>query len=59
MIKIVLHCLPTELDQVAWIIDQLKRSSRFIDPQNFILDFTLNVSNEDIKYPLNKQGVIQ
>ena len=40
MIKIVLHCLPNELDQVGWIIDQLKRSSRFIDPQKFILDFT-------------------
>ncbi len=50
MIRIVLHCLPTELDQVAWIIDQLKRSSRFIDPQNFILDFTLNVSDEDINW---------
>lgn len=58
MIKIVLHCLPTELDQVAWIIDQLKRSSRFVDPQNFILDFTLNISNEDIDWDnslLNKE----
>ena len=58
MIKIVLHCLPTELDQVAWIIDQLKRSSRFIDPQNFILDFTLNISDEDIDWGdsrLNKE----
>ena len=25
MIKIVLHCLPNELDQVGWILDQLKR----------------------------------
>ena len=50
MIKIVLHCLPNELDQVAWIIDQLKRSSRFINPSNFILDFTLNVSSEDINW---------
>ena len=58
MIKIVLHCLPTELDQVTWIIDQLKRSSHFIDPQNFILDFTLNVSDEDINWGnslLNKE----
>jgi len=50
MIKIVLHCLPNELDQVAWIIDQLKRSSRFVDPSNFILDFTLNISNEDVNW---------
>ena len=50
MIKIVLHCLPNELDQVAWIIDQLKRSSRFIDPSNFILDFTLNVSSKDVNW---------
>ena len=47
MIKIVLHCLPNELDQVSWIVDQLKRSSRFIDAKKFILDFTLNVSSED------------
>ena len=62
MIKIVLHCLPTELDQVAWIIDQLKRSSRFIDPQNFILDFTLNISDEDIDWDnslLNKEYCIE
>ena len=50
MIKIVLHCLPTELDQVMWIVDQLKRSSLFIDPKNFILDFTLNVSDNDIDW---------
>ena len=50
MIKIVLHCLPNELDQVMWIIDQLKRCSRFVDPQNFILDFTLNISDEDINW---------
>ena len=43
MIKIVLHCLPNELDQVTWIIDQLKRSSRFIDPSNFILDFAAGI----------------
>ena len=47
MIKIVLHSLPNEIDQVAWIVDQLVRSSRFINPKGFILDFTLNVSNED------------
>ena len=47
MIQIVLHCLPHELDQVMWIIDQLKRSSRFVNSQNFILDFTLNVSDKD------------
>ena len=54
MIKIVLHCLPTELDQVMWIIDQLKRSSRFIDPKKFILDFNLNISNEDIDWDKSK-----
>ena len=62
MIKIVLHCLPTELDQVMWIIDQLKRSSRFIDPKNFILDFTLNISNDDIdwnKSQLSKEYCIK
>ena len=50
MIKIVLHCLPNELDQVSWIIDQLRRSSKFVDPSKFILDFTLNVSAEDINW---------
>jgi hypothetical protein len=62
MIKIVLHCLPTELDQVMWIIDQLKRSSRFTDPKDFILDFTLNVSDEDInwnKSALSKEYCIE
>ena len=62
MIKIVLHCLPTELDQVTWVIDQLKRSSRFIGPQNFILDFTLNVSDEDINWGnslLNKEYCVE
>ena len=48
--KIVLHCLPHELDQVMWIMDQLIRSSRYIDPKNYILDFTLNVSDEDINW---------
>ena len=58
MIKIVLHCLPNELDQVAWIVDQFKRSARFIDPNKFILDFTLNVSDEDVNWEksiLNKK----
>ena len=50
MIQIVLHCLPNELDQIGWIVDQLKRSSRFVDPNNFILDFTLNVSDEDVDW---------
>jgi len=62
MIKIVLHCLPNELDQVMWIIDQLKRSSRFVDPQKFILDFTLNISDEDIDWDrslLNKKYCIE
>jgi len=47
MIKIVLHCLPNELDQVMWVVDQLKRSSQYINPKNYVLDFTLNLSNED------------
>jgi len=62
MIKIVLHCLPTELDQVIWVVDQLKRSSRFINPKNFILDFTLNVSDEDIDWDkslLNKEYCVE
>jgi len=50
MIQIVLHCLPNELDQIGWIVDQLKRSSRFVNPNNFILDFTLNVSDEDVNW---------
>ena len=50
MIKIVLHCLPNEIDQVSWIIDQLRRSSKFVDPSKFILDFTLNISAEDINW---------
>ena len=41
MIKIVLHSLPNEIDQVTWIVDQLVRGSRFVSPKNFILDFTL------------------
>jgi len=62
MIKIVLHCLPTELDQVIWVVDQLKRSSRFINHKNFILDFTLNVSDEDIDWDkslLNKEYCVE
>ena len=54
MIKVVLHCLPNELDQVSWIVDQLKRSSRFIDAKKFILDFTLNVSSEDTDWNKSK-----
>ena len=54
MIKIVLQCLPNELDQVSWIVDQLKRSSRFIDAKKFILDFTLNVSSEDTDWNKSK-----
>ena len=50
MIKIVLHCLPNELDQLSWILDQLKRSSRFVNPDKFILDFTLNVSDTDVDW---------
>tara|TARA_R110001632_G_scaffold123882_1_gene236639 strand:+ start:231 stop:1112 length:882 start_codon:yes stop_codon:yes gene_type:complete len=50
MIKIVLHCLPNEIDQVYWIVDQLTRSSRYIDPKKFILDFTLNVSDENVDW---------
>ena len=54
-IKIVLHCLPSELDQINWIIDQLKRSFAYIGESKFILDFTLNISDEDIHgfYGLN------
>ena len=61
MIKIVLHSLPTELDQVFWIIDQLKRSSKYVNPSNFILDFTLNVSDEDVNWDnslINRQFCI-
>lgn len=54
MIKITLHCLPHELDQVAWIVDQLKRGARLVDPSRFILDFTLNVSNEDVNWAESK-----
>ena len=35
-IKIVLHCLPNELDQINWIIDQLKRSFAYIGESKFI-----------------------
>lgn len=54
MIKITLHCLPHELDQVAWIVDQLKRGARLVDPSRFILDFTLNVSDEDVNWAESK-----
>jgi len=54
MIKITLHCLPHELDQVAWIVDQLKRGARLVDPSKFILDFTLNVSDEDVNWAESK-----
>ncbi len=50
MIKIVLHALPNELDQVMWIIDQLVRNSKSVNPKNYILDFTLNVSDEDVNW---------
>ena len=43
-IKIVLHCLPNELDQIAWIIDQLKRSSLYVNNSTFVLDFTASIS---------------
>ena len=49
-IKIVLHATPNELDQVTWIVDQLKRSSLYVNPNNFVLDFTLNVSDEDVDW---------
>ena len=49
-IKIVLHCLPNELDQISWIIDQLKRSSIHVSKSKFILDFTLNVSDQDVDW---------
>ena len=49
-IKIVLHATPNELDQVTWIIEQLKRCSLYVNPKNFILDFTFNVSDEDIDW---------
>ena len=54
MIKIVLHSLPNELDQIAWIVDQLKRCSNFVDPSRFILEFTLNVSEEDVNWQESK-----
>lgn len=54
MIKITLHCLPHELDQITWIIDQLKRGSRLVDPKKFILDFTLNVSDDDVNWSNSK-----
>ena len=54
MIKITLHCLPHELDQIAWIIDQLKRGARLVDPKRFILDFTLNVSDQDVDWANSK-----
>ena len=50
MIKIVVHCMPNELDQISWIVDQLKRSAKYVDPKRFILDFTLNVSDEDVDW---------
>ena len=60
-IKIVLHSTPNELDQVTWIIDQLKRCSLYVNPNNFVLDFTLNVSDEDVDWnnsTLSKQYCI-
>jgi hypothetical protein len=60
-IKIVLHSTPNELDQVTWIIDQLKRASLYVDPKSFVLDFTLNVSDEDVDWEnstLSKQYCI-
>jgi len=50
MIKIVLHSLPHEIDQVQWIVDQLARGSRFINPQKVILDFTLNLSDNNTNW---------
>jgi hypothetical protein len=42
--------MPNELDQISWIVDQLKRSAKYVDPKRFILDFTLNVSDEDVDW---------
>ena len=53
-IKIVLHATPNELDQVTWIVDQLKRGSLYVDVNNFVLDFTLNVSDEDVDWNKSK-----
>jgi hypothetical protein len=50
MIKIVLHSLPYEIDQVQWVVDQLIRGSRFIDPKKVTLDFTLNLSDENTNW---------
>jgi hypothetical protein len=54
-IQIVLHCLPREIDEVYRIVDQLQRSSYFLEPgQEVILDFTLNVSDYMVDWKKSK-----
>ena len=62
MVKIVLHCLPNELDQVMWVVDQLKRATQYINSKNYTLDFTLNLSDKDTdwsKSTLSKEYCVE
>ena len=46
-IHIILHCLPREIDELERIVNHLKRSSHFLNPDDeVILDFTLNLSDK-------------
>ena len=45
-IQIIIHCLPREIDSLDRILDDLKRSSHFLEKQdNIVLDVSLNTSS--------------
>ena len=46
-LHIILHCLPREIDELERIVNHLKRSSYFLNPDDeVVLDFTLNLSDK-------------
>ena len=45
-IQVIIHCLPREIDSLDRILDDLKRSSHFLEEQdNIVLDVSLNTSS--------------
>lgn len=46
-IHIVTHCLPQEIDSLEQLLIQLKRSSKYIDKENFLVEVVLNLNLVD------------
>ena len=45
-IQIIIHCLPREIDSLDRILDDLKKSSYFLEKSdNIVLDVSLNTSS--------------